>query len=190
MATRVMSSIYPTIEQAAANYGKVGAMSFVLSLVGETYSRFSKLNNSTGESIAAFKSIQQTTYLAKNPILNSWTANLLAGLTVTGLNTPQFLNFMGKLSGQPAIDKGSGRHKNIMTIISDRPPFVFFFACAREIADIASKVIGSFATGIVAQKMFDGQTEGKVRAVVTVVMLGLSAVNVAKVVYPFTYVTK
>jgi len=68
-------------------------------------------------------------------------------------------------------------HYNQLT--ADRPVFVSFFKVAGEVVNIASKVIGSLATGLVVQKMVTGGPTGKIRFVVSAALLALSAYNVS-----------
>jgi hypothetical protein len=65
---------------------------------------------------------------------------------------------------------------------SDRPPLVTFVQVASETIQIAARVLGSLATGTVVQRMFTDKSEGKIKVVVSLILLGLSFVNTCKTV--------
>jgi hypothetical protein len=59
----------------------------------------------------------------------------------------------------------------------DRPPFVVFVPAVLEIALFAARVLGSLATGAFVQRLWDGKTDGKIKVVVSSILLLASAYN-------------
>ena len=171
MVTRILSYVSDAaIKQAPdSEYGKLSALGFVSSLLAETYFRvnahsLSRLDLLT--CISFMKLLQIIPCLKANPALSSYRTFIPTVILTTGLSFHLSFSMLGQVLREYPMMK------------SDRPPLIAFVACAKEIVNIASKVIQSFAVGVVAQKMFTGRTEGKIKIVVTTVLLGLSALNI------------
>jgi hypothetical protein len=175
-ASQAISTVSERSLAAVPNYGKITAALFLISLVGETYVRASSQKTHSGFSpwVALFLLKKVQVFSGMGGSSYSWKLTIPAG-TVAFL-LPSVGAARAKIWTTENA-QGERLHKAAV-IPTDRPYLKTYFACAYEALNVASKVIQSVATGVVAQKMWSDQTEGKVRVAVTTALLALSAWNV------------
>jgi hypothetical protein len=185
---KMVNSILPYangVMEKIPSYGRFHALVFVSNLLLETTLRFSKKPEKNLLWISLMKVSPLILCAASAPLLRSWKI-LIPGFFLSSLFLPNSLSIIGSRSAQWLTVNKSGifpKHIQAVTVEADRPPLISFVACTVEALNIASKVFNSIGAGVVAQKMFNGQTEGKVRVAVTGALLALSALNIYKAVY-------
>ena len=181
MVTRLL----PYVDAAIAsvpNYGKAHALTFVTSLLAETYLRFSGKKDPNLHMIAGAKSVQTLSGLLANPTFSS-SRQVTALTCFLTMLLPSHLLFLGAAKFSTILNYRFQRSNDkylLETVLlkADRPSFAFLLASANEVANIASKVISSLAVGIIAQQVLTGDKTGKIRTVVSAALLAVSAVNV------------
>lgn len=167
---------------AVPTYGKISSALFVLSLLRETYVRFSPkksysfqlgdvplFKSSKLNMISSLKRFQIGSCILESGY--SWKLKIPAGIII-GFLPSQIVAPSQVVRLLPSEE---------FVICSDRPFLNAYLACGKEVLNIASKVIQSVATGVVAQKMWNSQTNGNIRVVVTSALLTLSAWNIYNV---------
>jgi hypothetical protein len=184
----MLDRLMPYANSITANvphYGKLAAITFVVTLLFEVSARMSKKADVEARlgTIGGMKGMQlanlahqiksfsfNTSYPLANRILSTG-ANSLACLGIGIVS-----GILSSRANEAQVTRGEQLKRG--AVILDRPPVVVILASVFEIANVASKVINSCATGIVAQKMWSGGTTGKIRFVVTTALLALSFWNI------------
>ena len=154
------------------NFGKARALTFTAGLVLETVVRYG---------------LAEPDYMELNVIqlLKTWQS-------VAAFADSAYFSAKGKVGAffityafqSPIVhDKFSDPNSPLL----DRPRLISFVQVTGEAINIASKVIGSLATGLVVQRMVTGGVTGKIRIVVSAALLALSAYNVfnSREMYPY-----
>ncbi|MGH2611590.1 MAG: hypothetical protein ACRDFB_00910 [Rhabdochlamydiaceae bacterium] len=175
MITRFLPYVN-AVTQRFPNYGKMNALGFVLPLLCESYMKL-QAGASSLFWIAFAKSIPACGLLNAAPAFEAPRIYYPTSIAFTTLSSRAFLLKFLDVVGTDQVKKGK-KEINAVFLDTDRPPLVSFLTCASEVVNVASKVINSLATGVVVQKMFTGQTEGKVRTITTAILLSLSVLNV------------
>ncbi len=155
------------------DYGKKHVCLFAAALFVETSLRFSNDGDAL-KKIFFWKGPQIISCLLANSAFNSsYRVAIPTVVSTLALSTSGFYNVVANLSQVVKIN-----NVTVASLNAERPPLISIFASAMEVANIASKIINSLAVGLVVQKAFTGQTEGKIRVVVSAALLLLSALNI------------
>ncbi len=177
-ASHIISTVSGRSLAVVPNYGKIKAALFLIGLLGETYVKL-KLSDKKGWIIQT----EGKDYVVESLklVIRLKEIQFMAGISGSGYSwkftIPAGVGFFF-MPSQIAAESRITKNWVAEVISTDRPLLNTYFACAHEILNIVSKVIQSIATGALAQKMWSGQTYGKIRVVITTALLALSAVNV------------
>lgn len=178
----MISHVMPYINSATAlvpNFGKMDALTFTAGLVSETFVRFS-IDGAKDCTRSLLKRVQLAKTLQPVPIARNYfdsnPTKLMGMALVAGSQLPFVHNLIVRLT--KVNNFGNNKTLHYVQIEADRPSLISFVQVAGEMVNIVSKVLGSLGTGIVVQKMVTGDTSGKIRFVVSTVLLALSAWNV------------
>ncbi len=186
----MVSRVMPYVNAATAlvpNFGKVSAIGFTVGLLLETFFRpsASSQQHRTRSALAfiQFEKSFQSAQIAMN-YFDSPRTKIMGSCLAGGLQLPVVHNRLVRLTGVNAF--GNNKTLHYTQIEADRPALVSFVQVAGEMVNIASKILGSLATGLIVQKMVTGDTTGKIRFVVTAALLALSAWNVKNTVHVYS----
>lgn len=167
-------------------YGKWHALGFACCLIYEARQRNLRKERTRPEKydeiyerILWMKSFQVSIGIIASPAFNSLISKIAAGFFTFILYHPFFIQAIDSKPKDWNVIQEFEVHLD-----AERPSASTFFAFTIEVVNIALKITNSLAAGVVVQKMWNGQVEGKVRFVVATVLLGLSAYNICKFVKP------
>ncbi len=201
-AFQFIDTVSTTSLATVPNYGKISAALFVFGLGYETHSRYlpSKPFKKADPNLVAQHYVLVKNYVLVNfkEIFQSKVIQVAAFFYGTSLDpifkvvavvgqlfVPRKVDPIVEMSVVIPLEGNEQRDWEIKKkkahCLSDRPLLKDQLAVGYDVVNIASKIIQSFATGVVAQKMWNNSTSGKVRAVVTTALLALSAWNVYNV---------
>ena len=175
----MINPIMPYVDRATnlvPNFGKGNALVFTVGLVLETLQR-SHMTEDTDRSRKNITRLQMLKATQSLVILLGGSGShirryVASPLLSFGLQLPIVHDQIIKFTNVTHFkDANQTLHYNQLT--ADRPVFVSFFKVAGEVVNIASKVIGSLATGLVVQQMVTRRSTGKIRIVDSVVFFVL-----------------
>jgi len=165
----MVSQIMPYVDRATSlvpNFGKGNALLFTAGLLAETVLRYGVAQPGYTELdvIQCCKCFQSAMALID-----------LGPFSVIRKIGTIFITFAFQF---PIVHDRFSTTFRVAELKYDRPRLISFVQVTGEAINIASKVIGSLATGIVVQRMATGGATGKIRVVVSAALLALSAYNV------------
>jgi len=179
----MVSRIMPYADRATnlvPNFGKGSALVFTVGLLMETVQR-SHMTEDTDQNQENIYMLQMFKIAQSLPISfggsGSHIRKYVAGYVLSfALQFTPIHQLIAKFTRVDLFDECEV--SRYCQIEADRPVFVSFVQVAGEVVNIASKIIGSLATGIVVQQIVTGGSTGKIRIVVSAALLALSAYNV------------
>jgi hypothetical protein len=191
MTTQALSYI-DSASSLVPSFGKIQASIFCIGLVLETLYRSSSLKTHLTKdhqpkkqeyslsardfSLLVGAKALQSSVVFRQPLVDrmgSYKTALCFSLDL--LTHPWALSKLSQWTNLTPIPNTSNHSWQIE---ADRPPLVALIQAISEIVHIAAKVLGSLATGTIVQQMWNGKTDGKVKVVVSSILLLASAYNV------------
>lgn len=181
MVTRVTAFLNGA-KALVPNFGKTSAAVFTTVLVLEYM--FRTITIEKHHTTAFLNKMQALKGVQSSIVLGAFGLNskelLVGSIALAALQALPLHALIAKSTGVTRASTG-GPSKNYVRVEADRPPLVSFIQVAGEMVNIACKVLGSLATGVVVHKMFPGDTIGRSGAIVSLWLLTFSALNVKNV---------